>query len=94
MSHGCPVAVLLGSLAKGALLNARPKAANGGLGGGGLDALGLSWMSWDMIKKVRRADQRFCGITDAGRTERGVRAMGNGESAGQRPFRWVRVSGL
>jgi hypothetical protein len=42
---------------------------DGGLGVGGLDAVGLSWTSWDMIEKVRRADQGFRGITDAGRTE-------------------------
>ena len=61
---------------------------DGRLGAGGLDAVGLSWTSWDMIEKVRRADQGFRGITDAGRTERGCRTMGNGESAGQRLFRW------
>jgi hypothetical protein len=56
--------------------------------------VGLSWMSWDMIEKVCRADQGFRGITDAGRTERGFHAMGNGESAGRRLFRWVGVNGL
>ena len=61
-------------------------------GSGGLDAVGLSWTSWDMIKKVRRADQGFRGITDAGRTECGFHAMRNGESAGQRPFRWSGVT--
>src|ERR1700691_458491 len=70
------------------------ESGDGGLGAGGLDAVGLSWMSWDMIEKVRRADLGFRGITDAGRTERGFHAMGNGESAGQRLFRWVGMSGL
>jgi hypothetical protein len=28
--------------------------------------VGLSWMSWDIIEKVRRADQGFRGLTDAG----------------------------
>jgi hypothetical protein len=41
--------------------------------------VGLSWTSWDMIEKVRRADQGFRGITDAGRTERGFHAIGNGK---------------
>ena len=67
---------------------------DGGLGVGGLDAVGLSWTSWDMIEKVRRADQGFRGITDAGRPERGFHAMGNGEAASQRPFRWVGMNGL
>src|ERR1700691_1162188 len=67
---------------------------DGRLGAGGLDAVGFSWMSWDMIEKVRRADQGFSGITDAGRTERGFHAMGNGESAGQRLFRWVGIGSL
>jgi hypothetical protein len=49
---------------------------DGGLGVGGLDAVGLSWTSWDMIQKMCCADQGFRGITDAGRTERGFHAMG------------------
>src|ERR1700691_1387214 len=52
---------------------------DGVLGVGGLDAVGLSWTSWDMIEKVCRADQGFRGITDAGRTERGFHAIGNGK---------------
>ena len=55
---------------------------------GALDVAGLSWTSWDMIQKTRRADQAHSGITDATRTERGFHAAGNGVSAGQRPFRW------
>ena len=70
------------------------ESGDGGLGAGGLDAVGLSWMSWDMIEKVRRADQGFRGIMDAGRTERGFHAIRNEESAGQRLFRWVGVNGL
>jgi hypothetical protein len=65
-----------------------------GLGAGGLDTVGLSWTSWDMIEKVRGSDQRFCGVTDAGRTERGFHAVGNGEFAGERLFRWVGMNGL
>ena len=61
---------------------------------GGLDAVGLSWTSWDMIEKVRRADQGFRGITDAGRTERGFHAVGNEESAGGWLFRWVGIGSL
>ena len=67
---------------------------DGVLGAGGLDAVGLSWTSWDMIEKVRRADQGFRGIMDAGRTERGFHAMGNGGSAVQRLFRWVGMNVL
>ena len=48
---------------------------------GELDVAGLSWTSWDMIQKVRRADQAHSGPTDATRTERGFHAAGNGESA-------------
>jgi hypothetical protein len=70
------------------------KSMTAGLGVGGLDAVGLSWTSWDMIEKVRGADQVFRGITDAGRTERGFHAMGNGGFAGQWLFRWVGMSGL
>jgi len=44
---------------------------------------GLSWTSWDMIQNVRRADLAHFGATDATRTERGIHAAGNGESAGQ-----------
>src|SRR6266496_3165860 len=54
-----------------------------------LDAAGLSWTSWDMIQKMRRADQAHSGTTDATRTERGFHAARVGEIAGQRPFRWV-----
>ena len=49
---------------------------DGGLGAGGLDAAGFSWMSWDMIQKVRRADQGFRGITDAS-GQNAVSVMGN-----------------
>jgi hypothetical protein len=52
---------------------------------GELDVAGLSWTSWDMIQKVRRADQAHSGLTDAIRTERGFHAARNGVSAGQRP---------
>jgi hypothetical protein len=53
------------------------------------DVVRLSWTSWDMIYMARRADQAHSGTTDATRTEHGIHAAGNGESAGQRPFRWV-----
>ena len=59
-----------------------------------LEAVGLSWTSWDVIEKVRRAEQGFCGVTDAGRTERGFHSVGNGEFAGQWLFRWVGMNGL
>lgn len=49
---------------------------DGRLGVGGLDAVGLSWMSWGMVEKARRADQGFRVITDAGRTERGWPGQG------------------
>ncbi len=61
---------------------------------GELDAAGLSWASWDMIQKVRRADQAHCEATDARRTGRGFHAAGNGVSAGQRLFRWAGMGGL
>ena len=47
-----------------------------------------------MIEKVRRADQGFRGVTDAGRAEYRFRAAGNGESAGEGLFRWVGMNGL
>src|SRR6266567_2058647 len=56
---------------------------------GELDAVRLSWTSWDMIQKMRRADQAHSGTTDATRTERGFHAAGKGEIAGQRVFRWA-----
>src|SRR5580658_7770815 len=59
-----------------------------------LDAVGLSWTSRDMIQKARRADRARSEATDAGRTERGFHAVGNGETAGQWPFRWVGMRGL
>ncbi len=59
-----------------------------------LDAAGLSWTSWDMIQKVRRADQAHSGTTDATRTQRGLDAAGNEEVAGQWVFRWVGMGGL
>jgi hypothetical protein len=93
MSRGCPVAGLLDPLRK-APIDCSAESGDGGLGAGGLDAVGLSWMSWDMIEKVRRAEQGFRGIMDAGRTERGFHAIRNEESAGQRLFRWVGVNGL
>jgi hypothetical protein len=52
---------------------------------------GLSWTSWDMIQKVRRADQAHSGITDATRTERGFHAAINGEPAGRWPFPWLEM---
>jgi hypothetical protein len=63
------------------------ESGDGRLGVGGFDAVGLSWTSWDMIQKMYCAGQRFRGVTDAGRTERGFHGMGNGEFAGQRLFR-------
>jgi hypothetical protein len=59
-----------------------------------LDAAGLSWTSWDMIQKMRRADQAHSWTTDATRTERGFHAAWNGESAGQWAFRWVGMGSL
>jgi hypothetical protein len=47
-----------------------------------------------MIQKMCCADQGFRGFTDAGRTERGFHAMGNGESAGQQLFRWIGIGSL
>jgi hypothetical protein len=38
--------------------------------------MGLNWTLWDMIQKVRRADQAISAITDATRTERGFPAAG------------------
>jgi hypothetical protein len=59
-----------------------------------LDVAGLSWTSWDMIQKVRRADQAHSEATDATRTERGFHSARNGESAGQRAFRWAGMGSL
>ena len=61
---------------------------------GALDVAGLSWTSWDMIQNVRRADQAHSEATDATRTERGFHAARNGESAGQRAFRWAGMGSL
>jgi hypothetical protein len=60
----------------------------------GLDAAGPGWISWDMIHNVRRADQAHSEVTDARRTGRGFHAAKNGESAGQRLFRWAGMGGL
>jgi hypothetical protein len=38
--------------------------------------MALSWTSWDLIKKVRRAGQAISGITDAIRTGRGFHVAG------------------
>jgi hypothetical protein len=65
------------------------EAENSGVAVGGLDAVGLSWTSRDLIQNVRRADQAHSGATDATRTAGGFHAPGNGIPAGQRPFRWV-----
>ena len=62
--------------------------------GGGLDAAGLSWTSWDMIPKMRCADQAHSEVTDATRTGRGFHGVTNGVPAGQRPFRWVGMGSL
>jgi hypothetical protein len=43
---------------------------------------------------VRRADQAHFEATDATRTERGFHAARNGESAGQRAFRWAGMGSL
>jgi len=59
-----------------------------------LDVAGLSWTSWDMIQKLRRADQAHSGATDATRTGRGFRAARIGEIARQRLFRWVTMGSL
>jgi hypothetical protein len=63
-------------------------------GRGELDAAGLSWSSWDVIQKVHRADQAHSETTDATRTAGGFHAAGNLVSAGQRPFRWVKMGSL
>jgi hypothetical protein len=61
---------------------------------GASDVAGLSWTSWDVIQNVRRADQGHSEATDATRTERGFQAARNGESAGQRAFRWAGMGSL
>jgi hypothetical protein len=81
-------------LRQAALSDCSAEINDGGLGVGGLDAVGLSWTPWDMIQKMCRADQAFRIITDAGRTERGFHAVGNGECEGQRLFRWMGMGGL
>src|SRR6266567_3470022 len=79
---------------RGASVTCPPEAEDGRVPIGELDVAGLSWTSWGMIQKVRRADQAHSGTTDATRTERGFHAAGNGETAGQRPFRWVAMGAL
>src|ERR1700735_1693210 len=53
------------------------------------DAAGLRWTQWDWFPRPRRADLGQSEFTDAGRTECGFHAAGNGEIAGHRPFRWA-----
>jgi hypothetical protein len=43
---------------------------------------------------LRRADQAHSGTTDATRTEHGIHAAGNRETAGQRVFRWAGIGSL
>ena len=47
----CPVAGLLDPLRKALPIDCSAESGDGGLGAGGLDAVGLSWMSWDMIER-------------------------------------------
>jgi hypothetical protein len=58
-----------------------------GRSGTPLDSAGLVSGPWC-------ADLGHSEFTDAGRTECGFHAAGNGEIAGQRPFRWAVVGGL
>jgi hypothetical protein len=53
------------------------------------DAAGLRWTQWDWFPGPWRADLGHSEFTDAGRTECGFHATGNGETAGQRPFGWA-----
>jgi hypothetical protein len=73
---------------------ASPAGRAGSAAAGELDVVGLSWTSWDLIEKVRRADQAHSKVTDARRTGRGFHPAGNGEMPGQRPFRWFGMGGL
>jgi hypothetical protein len=77
-----------------ASVTCRAGAEDGRVTMGELDAVRLSWTSWDMIQKMRRADQAHSGTTDATRTERGFHAARNGETAGQQPFRWAGMGSL
>jgi len=70
------------------------EAGNSGVAVGGLDAVGLSWTSRDLIQNVRRADQAHSETTDTTRTAGGFHAAGNGIPAGQRPFRWAGMGSL
>jgi predicted signal transduction protein with EAL and GGDEF domain len=44
------------------------EAGDGRVAMGELGVAGFSWTSWDMIQKLRRADQAHSGATDATRT--------------------------
>ena len=93
--RACPVASVRPSAAAGWRLGDCPaEGGDGRVAAGEWDAAGLSWTSWDMIQNVRRADQADSGATDATRTERGFHAARIGETAGQRPFRWVTMGSL
>jgi hypothetical protein len=78
----------------GASVTCPAGARDGRVAMGASDVAGLSWTSWDMIQNVRRADQAHSEATDATRTERGFHAARNGESAGQRAFRWAGTGSL
>jgi hypothetical protein len=70
------------------------EAGDGRVAAGEWGAAGFSWMSWDMIQNVRRADQAHSGATDATRTAGVFHAHGNGVSAGQWLFRWAGMGSL
>ena len=100
MGRGLEAATVMGqepdvcSSVAGALVTCPAEAEDGGMTIAELDVAGFNWTSWDMIQKVRRADQAHSGLTDAIRTECGIDAAGNGESAGQWAFRWAGMGSL
>src|ERR1017187_2821850 len=55
------------------------------------DSAGLPWTG---SRNPRRADLGDWVCTDAGRTERGLDAVRNGECTGRWVFRWVGIGGL
>jgi hypothetical protein len=63
----------------------------GGPSGTQRDSTGLPWTG---TRNPRRADLGDLVCTDAGRTERGLDAVRNGEIAGQWLFRWVGIGSL
>ena len=71
--RACPVASVRPSAAAGrrASATAQLKPRIAGVAVGGLDAVGLSWTSRDLIQNVRRADQAHSETTDTTRTAGG-----------------------